>query len=254
MQTRSARPPGIVWKMTYIARRGIAFVRLHGFAPSLARLYAKARSPWRQLHPATLLEWLGTMRPTRRFPDQPAAFLEPHPIRVEMRFDRTAGTLTVLESRWDRTSGQFHVADCGTFPCFSGCEEHRNNPASEAIPDYGPIPAGVYYVDNLEDISSVNPHYNGDTLWFPLISAASGTNGVWVQDARGRPVWRFGFYLHPGTRSTGCVTIPSATSSPEEGAYPTSPAFDYIKQLLNRATPTQKGSCAGRPQGRLIVC
>jgi hypothetical protein len=92
-----------------------------------------------------------------------------------------------------------------SYPAFSGNGEHRNNPASIAVKNIGPLPIGSYYI--VERKSSTGRFcldwISGKTKWFSLYAS----DGVIDDKTVVNNVQRGEFRLHYGTTSLGCITI-----------------------------------------------
>jgi RHS repeat-associated protein len=116
----------------------------------------------------------------------PVSNIDPTGLLENFLFDRSAGVLT------------HQGGSAFSTPAFSGNGIYRNNPASEAVPDHGPIPAGQYYI--------TEPYaYNflGNIFFklFPTEGGATDSKNLGGGIVRGE------FRLHPGNTSNGCVTI-----------------------------------------------
>jgi RHS repeat-associated protein len=99
-----------------------------------------------------------------------------------------------------------------TVNVFSGTGEAKDQPQLESVADKGPIPKGRYEI--LE-------HTVQD--WYRLDRLDSKPRNDKDDDLYGRGAFR----LHPGTRSLGCITIPSDTKKGEED-------WSKIKNMLDR--------------------
>ena len=144
--------------------------------------------------------------------------LDPRGAEVAMEFDRTKGTLAYQE--YDRsTEGKIEwKGDLVTITgVFSGSGESKNKPSDEHIKSQGPTPGGTYLVGEMNSRG-----------WHKLYG--QGTDGkfrdsVNVTDPNGNNVSRDGMYLHHGTMSIGCVTVPDKD------------AFDKLQKTLNSTKP-----------------
>jgi hypothetical protein len=116
----------------------------------------------------------------------PVSNIDPTGLLENFLFDRSAGVLT------------HQGGSAFSTPAFSGNGLYRNNPASEAVPNHGPIPAGQYYI--------TEPYaYNAlGNIFFKLFPTEGG-----MTDSKnlGGGIVRGEFRLHPGNISNGCVTI-----------------------------------------------
>ena len=80
---------------------------------------------------------------------------------------------------------------------YSGCDDGKNNPAMQAVPDVGPIPQGDWTISG----PPINTAEHGP---FVLTLTAAGANTL----------GRSGFLMHgdsvnaPGTASKGCIIMP----------------------------------------------
>jgi len=82
-------------------------------------------------------------------------------------------------------------------PAYSGKGEHKNDPASQEIENWGPIPCGIYHIGSPYDSPTHGPFV------LPL-----------TPDAANNMFGRHSFLIHgdsvkePGTASEGCVIAP----------------------------------------------
>ncbi|ENN8406535.1 DUF2778 domain-containing protein [Serratia sp. PGPR-27] len=109
-----------------------------------------------------------------------------------------------------------HVYGLGTFKVFSGRERYINNPNCTAIPDYGAIPVGQYYIVDRppSSIGNTIKNFGGDLIngtnhneWLGLFNSETMSDHVFVNG-----VQRGGFRLHPlrpngSGESWGCITF-----------------------------------------------
>jgi len=103
-----------------------------------------------------------------------------------------------MRSLYEQFTGNFYIN--GTFleQGFAGVKgEHQNNPASQCIPDTGPLPRGRYMMEPAGESSK----YKKAIRLIPL------------PDTDMCPSKRFGFFIHgdnkyyPRTGSTGCIIL-----------------------------------------------
>lgn len=95
---------------------------------------------------------------------------------------------------WEQVSGRLYADDGELVGVgYSGKGEHKNNPASQELHNFGPIPVGRYSIG-----APVNTMMHGPYV-LPL-----------TPDPKNQMFGRFGFLLHgdslvePGTASEGC--------------------------------------------------
>ena len=143
-------------------------------------------------------------------------------------FDRSSGTLTVTDNQTGKTTTAPNV--------FSGNGDNVNKPAAQHIVDKGPLPAGKYLIGN------AYPHTGspGDNQWYRLYGE-NGSGGYSyasfpVATPSGGTVNRGRFNLHTGGASDGCVTVRSDVGF-NDPSYPTSKAYDKIKEILDATEP-----------------
>ncbi len=146
-------------------------------------------------------------------------------------FDRAAGTLTAIDNQTGATATATNV--------FSG-NVFANDPAHEADPFEGPVPAGIYLLGEAYE-HGPGP---GDQTWYHLYGP-DGQGGYRdkfpVRDPQGNIVYRDSINLHTGRASDGCVTVTSDV--PHGPDYPRSAQYNAIKALLNSTAPyPYKGS------------
>jgi hypothetical protein len=99
---------------------------------------------------------------------------------------------------WRQRFGTMTRAAAGATSCvgYSGAGEGKNNPALQTVPDAGPIPVGLYSIEEPEDTVTHGP--------FVLPLRADPANAM-----HGRS----GFLIHgdsvvdPGTASKGCIIL-----------------------------------------------
>jgi hypothetical protein len=116
----------------------------------------------------------------------PVSIVDPTGLLENFLFDRSAGVLS------HQGGSRF------SSPAFSGNGIYRNDPASEAIANHGPIPAGQYYITEPYAYSALG------NIFFKLFPTEGG-----LTDSKnlGGGIVRGAFRLHPGNISNGCVTI-----------------------------------------------
>ena len=159
--------------------------------------------------------------------NDPVNKTDPTGLEVNGTFDRGTGTLTLVDVQTGRTVVVNNV--------FSGNGIFTNNAALQHVKDHGPIAAGTYLIGTGADRRDHVP--TGDAKWYPLY----GDNGkggysyqhVPVLDPKtGKTVDRGGANIHTGSRSDGCVTIPSDVPEGDKN-YPSSKDFNRVKDLLD---------------------
>jgi RHS repeat-associated protein len=143
---------------------------------------------------------------------------------------------------------------------FSGNNAGTNNPICQDVPNTGPLPVGLYAVEDQDDKKKApghgDIHPNGEWNWFPLyriegtkvikdFKVANYKTGKLTNTIRGS------FYLHTGRASNGCVTVwsvePPKKDDKDNPKYPQSPDFDKIKNLLNNVNNKDKiKGCDGK--------
>ena len=95
------------------------------------------------------------------------------------------------------------------FPAFSGLKGHINKPASQCLPNVGPIPKGEYYIVDRESggkLGWLRDRINGKNEWFALYANDKNID----DEAYCEMVKRGQFRLHPRGEmgiSKGCITI-----------------------------------------------
>ena len=89
---------------------------------------------------------------------------------------------------------------------YSGHEWGRNNPAAEAAPGMGPIPAGRWRMVEIRDSANVGPRAI-------TLHARDATPGNDRHDATGRGAFRIhgDSIASPGTASHGCIVLSRVT-------------------------------------------
>lgn len=113
---------------------------------------------------------------------------------------------------------------------FSGSGECQNKSSCELRKDSGPIPKGNYAIDG--SVNSGDRRGGFRAYSFKLYRQTSGafldTNGLYSHEETpiGNGVTRSGFYLHPGTISIGCITIPEADRA----------IYDQLRTLLENTS------------------
>jgi hypothetical protein len=101
------------------------------------------------------------------------------------------------------------ITPVGTLTAFSGDGPNRNNPASEGVPDGGPIPGGMYYIVARQSGGLIGPARDwllGRDEWFALYRDDDSIDDwTFIRDVK-----RGLFRMHPlGPRrmSTGCIVL-----------------------------------------------
>lgn len=122
-------------------------------------------------------------------------------------------------------SGGHYNVETGEYSC---SEPNQSTEAQEG----GPIPVGRYWIVSLPP-DKAQPNFYG------LYS----DDGVFNDTTNWRG--RGGFRLHPGTMSSGCVTIPGKYNSPP-------PEWDKLKKLIDGTKTEQGGRRTGDPNGVVI--
>lgn len=166
--------------------------------------------------------------------NNPTRYIDPLGLYVVATIDTASGTLSVTTYNLDQNSNTYQPGVTQTYNVFSGKGPGYDNQAAADQPNIGPVPAGTYFIGQQEDVSGAHAQLTGNTMWFPLINVATGTNGAWVQAPDGTMVWRSGFYIHPGSVSDGCVTFQSDTpANTPPYLYPESQQFDVFTNQVN---------------------
>jgi RHS repeat-associated protein len=160
--------------------------------------------------------------------NSPINWVDPLGLDVTATFDRTTGNLTVTDNQTGASTS------CRVW---SGNGANTNNPASQHIPNSGPIPAGNYLIGQ-----AYNGGHSagGNNTWFRLYGP-NGSGGysyttIPVPVPGGGSVNRGGFNIHTGLASNGCVTVPSTVPNSAPN-YPQSPAFNAIQRMLQSTRP-----------------
>ena len=138
--------------------------------------------------------------------NNPINFTDPEGLVVNMIYNQSTGTLTAFNTN----TGQ-RLTISGVFSGGGG---------------YAPIPRGTYQVGPGINSWRNNP---GNNTWYPLWGP-TGSGGWTTRNING--TGRGGFYLHVGSVSHGCVTVPSNTNP-----YPNNPAFNILQNMLQNTTP-----------------
>jgi hypothetical protein len=135
------------------------------------------------------------------------------------------------------------ITPVGMFAAFSGDGPHRNNPASVAVPDGGPIPGGMYHILDRRSggrLGAVRDWALGRDHWFALYRDDGTIDDFTFVDKVSRGMFR----LHPlGPRrmSTGCIVL----------QYPSE--FDRLRAYLLAEPAEQVRGTAMRSYGILSV-
>jgi hypothetical protein len=155
--------------------------------------------------------------------NNPLNFVDPSGLSVRMVYDRASGVLTATDTDTGETitiTGVFS----GMFP--------PNSPLNSPENFGGPIPAGEYVIGGPQDMGRF---YTGTNEFYPLLDPTTMSNVHQIRTKDGQTVTRNEFYLHPGTGSEGCITVPSDTQKHAKGGhgvYPKSAAFDKLDAML----------------------
>jgi len=219
----------------YDATTGMIHFGAREYSPTLAR--------WVQQDP---LGYVDGSSLYEAFREAPLKFLDPSGLCVHLIFNMKDGTLTAID-------GNQKLVLKGVF---SGNGKNINDPDKGWVPNFGPTPLGQYYLGptedhgdhkNLADPTHTNKqaHPNGNFMWYPLFGRdADGnwsTTGVVVRDPATRtPHTRDDMFLHPGSVSDGCVTVPSDEPNTKGNPnYPNSAQYDALRKMIDNT----KGDC-----------
>jgi RHS repeat-associated protein len=161
---------------------------------------------------------------------------DPKGLSVEATYSQSQGVFTVKEWRGGLGIMDYFLGPLRNeqYGAFSGC----NCGKSESDVS-GPIPKGVYLIDKDRDV-------NGDVPWkrvsHRLLASQSGTlegpfdyNREVTNPNTGEKVKRDNFYLHPGSVSAGCITLPK-TRNLEDGA-PWSDEYESLDKMIINTSP-----------------
>jgi len=129
------------------------------------------------------------------------------------------------------------------FEAFSGLGEYVNRKSFSCAPDFGPIPAGSYYIVDRESgglLGALRDHFNGREKWFALYAADNRVDDETFCDK----VKRGQFRLHPKGPlgiSQGCIVINDAAQ------------FLTLRGILKSAPPAPIPGTKWSAYGRLTV-
>ena len=107
--------------------------------------------------------------------------------------------------RYDQSSGELTRDGKFVSKGYSGNGRGKNNPALEAVPGIGPVPAGKWKLVEVYNSANVGP-------FAIVIHAVDAKPG----DDTHQPTGRGSFRIHgdsiraPGTASKGCIILPRA--------------------------------------------
>jgi hypothetical protein len=192
---------------------------------------------------------------------QPTIAVDPTGLVVDLIFDYKSGTLTAT----DRDTGQTLVLH-GVFSGEGAC---RNNPNLQGVKDEGPVPVGTYYVvqgsDHRSSPSSNSQGHPGGTYWWYWLWAVNPRvgpeRGVYVPNPDGSISFdhpRTGMFLHVGSVSHGCITVPSTQPASCDGKtpnpyYPNSDDWNKLRQMLDNTKPGSSWGDGNIYRGELHV-
>jgi RHS repeat-associated protein len=172
--------------------------------------------------------------------NNPLKFIDPFGLSVITIFDREKGEMKVIEIGGGESDALIEV---NTFSgLFSGEGECRNKKNCDANKDQGPIPIGVYLIDNRHDTrfndwrAKSYRLYRSENPNDPLSGPFNSDYTQVIDPFTGKTEYRGGFYLHPGLISHGCITFPSDVPRgvPE---YPSSKEYNRLDSIF-QSTPS----------------
>jgi hypothetical protein len=123
---------------------------------------------------------------------------------------------------------------------FSGNGRHRNNPASENVPNDGPIPTGIYYIVDRQSGGTLGPMLDwlaDRDLWFALYRDDGSIDDATFVDGVRRGEFRLHFKGPLGI-SLGCITLEFRSEFDTMRAYLLAQPVSYIPDTKTRTYGT----------------